>query len=109
MCSCVMLNQGFGLYPEGIGITEGFTEWSCVIRYHFKGHFGSCVQDALEGFPDWKQKNYYFSAGIIIIFQMEDNLHIDTQTQNQQGLRKIRVVVEEIPNCGSAIKLFCFS
>ena len=103
-----MLNQGFGLYPEGIGIVEGFTEWSCVIRYHFKGHFGSCVQDALEGFPDWKQKKL---LGIIIIFQMEDNLHIHThtQTQNQQGLRKIRVVVEEIPGCGSAIKLFCFS
>ena len=57
--------------------------------------------------------------GIITIFQMEDNLHTHTHTHthtytytnihthNQQGLKKIRMVAEEI--LISATKLFCFS
>lgn len=49
--------QGFRHCPEGTGkLLKGFTEWSHVIRRLFKCHFGSCVQDVLEVFPDWKQK-----------------------------------------------------
>lgn len=57
--------------------------------------------------------------GIITIFQMEDNppththvhtyTYTDIHTHNQQGLKKIRMVAEEIFISGSATKLFCFS
>lgn len=76
MCICIMLNRGSGLYPKGMGIIEEFTEWNYIIRYHFKGHFGSCVQDVSEGFPDWKQEELLG----ILIFQVEHNLLMNTHT-----------------------------
>lgn len=42
--ACVVLNQGFGLYPEEIRkLLKGFTEWSCMIRYFFNCSFWQFV------------------------------------------------------------------